>query len=210
MHSISEIKDFSKAKSKIVFDDETFLVVYKGMYKGDPGVMQDDEFEALVSDMISYGKKRAMNLLIKKDYSVKALCKKLEEDGYGPMITEKILEFLNSFHYLDDLRLAENLIRDKKASKSKAEIRFLLKKREIPDDVAERAIEEVYLNDAEDNEEKDPEVIAIINQLKKMGMTPEKIGLMEYKDKQKLAAGFYRKGFKSENITKTLRLETFE
>ncbi len=210
MHSISEIGEFSKTKSKIVFEDETFLVVYKGMYKGDPTVMRDDEFEALVSEMSSYGKKRALNLLIKKDYSVKALCKKLEGDGYNPAIIEKILEFLDGFHYLDDARLAENLIRSHKGSKSKAEIRFLLKKREIPEDVADRAVEEFYAVDPENEEEKDPEITAIINLLKKKGMTPEKIGSMEYKDKQKLAAKLYRKGFKSENITKTLRLESFE
>ncbi len=209
MLKIAGITEFSKAKTRIVFDDESFLVVYKGMYKGSDSEMKEEEYDTLVSEMTSYGKKRAMNLLIKKDYSVKALREKLEEDGYNSSIIEKIFTFLNGYHYLDDNRLAENLIRANKEAKSKAEIRFMLKKRGISEETAERALEEVYNTD-EAGAETNDELNAIIKSLKKMGMTAEKISGLDYKERSKLAAKFYRKGFKAENITKALKFELSE
>jgi regulatory protein len=210
MHAISEILEFSKAKSRIVFEDGSFLTVYKGMYKGDEAEMSDDELEMLTSEMLSYGKKRAMNLLVKKSYSRRALEKKLEDDGYNPAIIGKIFEFLDSFHYLNDEALAESLVRNNKMTKSRAEIRFLLKRREIPDDVAENAIETVYSEDDDTDDDTDPEMKAIILLLKKLSMTPERIASLDFKERQKLAAKFYRKGFRSDNISKALRLENFD
>ncbi len=209
MHKISEKVEYTKAKIRIVFEDETFLVLYKGMYKQEGNEMTDEDYDALVSEMTSYGKKRAMNLLLKKDYSRRALCKKLEDDGYNPEIIDRVFVFLDSYHYLDDMRIAENVIKNYKGSKSRAEIRFLLKKREIPDDVADAAMESAYTEDDESGD-IDTEMTAVINNLKKLGMTPEKIAALEYKDRQKLAAKLFRKGFKAENITKALRLESFE
>ena len=210
MRKISEIKEFSKAKSMILFEDGSFLTVYKGMYKGDASEMTDEEFEALASDMLSYGKKRAMNLLVKKSYSRAALTKKLESDGYDPAIIGKITEYLDSFHYLNDLALAESLVRCNKMTKSRAEIRFLLKRREIPEEIAENAIVNVYSEDEEEDTETDPELKAIVHLLKKLNMTPERIAELDYKERQKLAAKFYRKGFKSDNISKALKMESFE
>ncbi len=211
MHTISEIKEFSKSKNRIEFDDESFIVVYKGMYKGDSSEMSEDEYEGLTKEMTAYGKKRAMNLLIKKSYSRRALEKKLEDDGYNPEIIKKIYEFLDSFHYLNDGALAESIIRNYKDTKSKAEIRFLLKKREIPDQIADQAMEEFYMHDEFDEDDGiDPEMKAVVKLLKKLSITPEKIAAMDFKERQKLAAKFYRKGFKAENISKALKLESFE
>ncbi len=208
MHKISEITEFSKAKIRILFEDETFLTVYKGMYKGDREEMSDEDFEALQKEILSYCKKRAMNLLIKKDYSRKALEKKLEGDGYDPGTIEKTMEFLDSYHYLDDLRIAENLIRNHRALKSRAEIGFLLKNKDIPDEIADQAMENVYYGD--EGEERDTEMKAVIAVLKKKGLTPEKIGAMEFNERQKLAASLFRKGFKGENIIKALKIESFD
>ena len=56
----------------------------------------------------------------------------------------------------------------------------------------------------------DPEMKAIILLLKKLSMTPERIASLDFKERQKLAAKFYRKGFRSDNISKALRLENFD
>lgn len=210
MHIITEIKEFSKAKIRYLFKDDTCLTLYKGMYNGDGEIMEDKDYDSFLSEMIAYGKKRAMNLLVKKSYSRRALEKKLEDDGYDPIIILKIFEFLDSYHYLNDEALAESLIMNNKAVKSKAEIRFLLKKREISDEVAEKAMEEYYVKDEDDQEDQNPELKAVIRLLKKINMTPDKIAELDFKEKQKLAARFYRKGFKSDVISKALKLEIFE
>ena len=86
----------------------------------------------------------------------------------------------------------------------------MLKKREISDEVAEKAMEEYYVKDEDDPEDQNPELKAVIRLLKKINMTPDKIAELDFKEKQKLAARFYRKGFKSDMISKALKLEIFE
>ncbi len=211
MHRISGIEEFSKAKSMIRFEDGTCLVVYKGMCKNAGDELTDEEYDRMVAEMVSYGKKRAMNLLIKKDYSRRALEKKLEDDGYDSEVIEKVTAFLDSYHYLDDRRIADNVIRYNRNLKSKAELRFMLKKRDIPDDIAEAALDEMYeTKDDGEDDGRETEIKAIVNLLKKLGMTPERVNSLDYKERQKLAAKFFRKGFKAENITKALKLEEYD
>ena len=211
MRYISEITEFSKSKNKVLFEDNSFLVIYKGMYGKEEREMSDEDYIKLRSEMLGYGKKRAMNLLVRKDYSRKAMEKKLADDGYNSEIIEEVFSFLDSYHYLDDARVAEHLVKINRNSKSMQEIRFILKRQELPDDVIDNALSEYY-RDSENGskDDADGEMAVIVYHLKKLGMTPEKIKELDFKERQKLAAKLFRKGFKAENISKAMRLEDFE
>jgi len=73
-----------------------------------------DEKELLIK-----GKKRALRLLERKDYSRKELWNRLQKDGYDERLTEQIISYVDSYHYLDDTRVAGSYIRSKKGYKSK-------------------------------------------------------------------------------------------
>ena len=68
MHNIISVTEFSKSKIKIEFDDGDFIVVYKGMINTESKETEDREYDILYKEMLKYGKKRAMNLLVKKDF----------------------------------------------------------------------------------------------------------------------------------------------
>lgn len=213
---ISSITEFSKKKLKILFEDSSFLVVYKGMVDVEFTELSDEDYERLFKDMLNYGKRRAMNLLMTRDRSVKELTEKLEEDGYNQALIDAVIDFLNKYSYLNDSRVAEQIVRSFRNSKSVMELRQVLKRRGISEEEAEKAIE-VFYNQNDFEEEgtsaetvNDNEILVIQKFLNKIGMTKDKLSELDYQEKNKLAAKLYRKGFKSENIRKAISLSEYE
>lgn len=165
------------------------------------------------------GKKRAMHLLEHRDYSRKGLTEKLVRDGYEEDLISEIIAYLDSYHYLDDVRYAESLIRSRKTTKSRRELMYYLKTKGISEEAIEMAMESNYhmkeeivcqpygeaeLSDAEP--ELSPETTAIRRQLQKYCATEEELLTMDYAAKQKIAAKLYRKGYSEENIRRELHL----
>lgn len=156
-----------------------------------------DEKELLIK-----GKKRALRLLERKDYSRKELTDRLRKDGYEPEMVEKIIEYVDSYHYLDDSRVAGSFIRGRKKYKSKRELEFLLKQKGISEEEIELALEENYKNEEGISQEE----VAIARFLRKYNVDEEQLNEMSYEEKQKLAAKLYRKGFDSDKIRKKLQM----
>lgn len=220
--NITEILEYSKSKEKIIFEDDSFLVVYKGQIDRESKEITDAEYERLFNEMLTYGRRRAMNLLVKKDYSQKELCDKLAADGYNTAQINRITEFLDGYHYLDDGRVAEQLVRSNRERKSIREMKDILKKHGISDEISEHVMKTFYKTDDSSNSDEDMsdstsdehimhhETDIIKAFLKKGGYTAESLALLEYKERQKLAAKLYRKGFNSENIRKALDMSDYD
>jgi len=152
--------------------------------------------------LLLQGKKRALRLLERRDYSRKELVERLKKDGYEEDIIEKIIDYVDGFHYLDDLRVAGSFIRGKKEYKSKRELEFLLKQKGISEEEIENALLENYKNEEGVSQEE----IVIKKWLVKYHAEEEKILQMTLEEKQKVAAKLYRKGFASEKIRKLLQM----
>ena len=152
--------------------------------------------------LLLQGKKRALRLLERRDYSRKELVERLKKDGYEEDIIEKIIDYADGFHYLDDLRVAGSFIRGKKEYKSKRELEFLLKQKGISEEEIENALLENYKNEEGVSQEE----IVIKKWLVKYHAEEEKILQMTLEEKQKVAAKLYRKGFASEKIRKLLQM----
>lgn len=160
------------------------------------------EKELEEKELLIKGKKRALRLLERKDYSRKELTERLLKDGYEESMVEQIIEYVDSFHYIDDTRVAGNFIRGRKESKSKRELQYLLKQKGISEEEIEIALEENYRNEDGIAQEE----VAILKYLKKYQMQEETIKEMSYEEKQKFAAKLYRKGFDSDKIRKLLQM----
>ncbi|MBQ8039135.1 MAG: regulatory protein RecX [Lachnospiraceae bacterium] len=158
--------------------------------------------EAEKKELLLKGKKRALRLLERKDYSRKELTERLRKDGYEEELTAQIISYVDSFHYLDDLRVAESFIRGRKEYKSKRELEFLLKQKGISDDEIDTALEENYKNEDGISQEE----VAIGRYLRKYHVTEEQLEQMSYEEKQKIAAKLYRKGFEQDKIRKLLQM----
>ena len=160
------------------------------------------EKESEEKELLLKGKKRALRLLERKDYSRKELHDRLIKDGYDESMTEQIIAYVDSYHYLDDSRVAGNYIRGKKEYKSKRELEFLLKQKGISETDILYAMEENYKNEEGIAQEE----LAIARQLQKYHVSEEQLEEMAYEEKQKIAAKLYRKGFDSEKIRKLLQM----
>ena len=153
-------------------------------------------------ELLLKGKKRALRLLERKDYSRKELVDKLKKDGYTDDLVEKIIEYIDSYHYLDDTRVAGSYIRSRMGYKSKRELEYMLKQKGISEEEIDLAILENYKN-----EEGIPqEEVAIQRQLQKYHLTEEAVQELSYEEKQKIAARLFRKGFEADKIKKVLRV----
>ena len=96
------------------------------------------------NERLKIGKKRALHLLERKDYSKRELVERLQKDGYETELIEEIIAYVDSFHYLDDVRVAGSYIRVRKHQKSKRELEYKLKQRGISDEDIALAMEENY------------------------------------------------------------------
>ncbi len=149
-------------------------------------------------ERLKQGKKRALHLLEKRDYSRQELFARLEKEGYEQEEIEEILCYLDSFHYLDDVRVASTFIRIRKHQKSKRELEYKLRQRGISQEDIVLAMEENYAEE----DGCSAEVVAIQKYLQKYSLLEE----ISYEEKQKIATKLYRKGFSIEEIRTQLQM----
>lgn len=153
--------------------------------------------ELTLSEQVYFGKKKSLDLLNVRNYSRCELKDKICGYGICEEAIDEIFAYLDKFHYLDDVRMAEAIIRAKRSSKSKLEIKKILSQKKISDEDMNLAFESSYLVDLDES----PEEVGVDSFIKKHGLTPEMIDEMTYEEKQKFAAKLFRKGF-SEKIIK--------
>lgn len=138
--------------------------------------------------------RRAMYLLQQMDRTEAQLRRKLAEGHYPEMLIDAAVEYVSSWHYIDDFRYACTYIRCHQAQKSRLQLQMALRKRGISAETAERAMEEEY----EDQEEE-----LIRKLLEKKHYDPEQT---DRETKYKLCQYLMRKGFSISKIKNQMDL----
>ena len=173
----------------------------------------DEQWEQLKQEvLLPRAKRRVLYILQSAARSEAWLRDKLKEEYYPVDVIEQAMDYVKSFHYVDDKRMAESYIRCRIREKSKREIEQQLYRKGIAKEtvcVAFETVEEEY--EEYESEGECPETEAIRRFLRKKGYySPEEQQEgMEYKEfsyeeKQKLAAALLRKGFQMNYIKKVL------
>lgn len=196
---VTEIKPVTRQKFQIELDGQPAFVLYKGELSR-YHIQKDKElpqeiYEELVGQVLTKrAKLRAMHLLEKMDRTRAELKKKLEQSGYPAKAVEEALEYVESFHYIDDVRYAARYIEFQKSKKGKARLKMELLQKGISAEIVARALEEA-------EEQMDTkETIRRMFQSKRKGEGP-----LEEKEKQRLYGFFMRKGFSSSEILSVFR-----
>lgn len=162
--------------------------------------------EILEETLLPRAKRYVMNLLIKSDKTEAELKRKLRSALYGEEVSERAIEYVRGYHYIDELRTATAYIRTKMDSASEKEIRYKLEEKGIDDETIDMAYDRILeeMGDIENSE-----LNAAIGFIKKrLGSRAGDTEEMPYEEKQKLMAAAYRKGFMAESIRMALsRLE---
>lgn len=200
---VTNIQEFKKRCYRIWLDGEVAFVLYKGdlrhygIYEG----MEIDEalYETILREVLSpRAQKRALHLLGKRDYTSAALRRKLLDGGYPEKIAQTAVESMESYHYLDDERYADQYIRCYAGRKSRMEIRHKLAERGIDKELIERVYE---LYDAEGNgDDEEAIVVRLLHKRHYYGESAEK------KEIDRHIAYLVRKGFSVSCIKRAMRL----
>ena len=196
---VTEIKPVTRQKFQIELDGQPAFVLYKGELSR-YHIQKDEElpeeiYEELVGQVLTKrAKLRAMHLLEKMDRTRAELMKKLEQSGYPTKAVDDALKYVESFHYIYDVRSAARYFEFQKSKKGKARLKMELLQKGISAEIVARALEEA-------EEQMDAkETIRKMLQSKRKGE-----GAMEEKEKQRLYGFFMRKGFSSSEILSVFR-----
>lgn len=173
----------------------------------------DEEWEQFKQEvLLPRAKRRVLYILQSGMRSEAWLRDKLKEEYYPMDVIEQAMDYVKSFHYVDDKRMAESYIRCRIREKSKKEIEQKLMAKGIAKEIVREAFEVVEAEYEEyESEGESVELEAIRRFLRKKGfysLEEQEEGIeykeFTYEEKQKLAASLLRKGFGMNNIKKVL------
>lgn len=195
---ITEIIPITKQKVRIVTDEKLAFVLYKGelsRYKLETGKeITEDLFEQIQKEvLIKSAKLRAMHLLTRMDYTEADLHRKLMKGEYTKEAVDIAMDYVRSYHYLDDERYAARYLAGQSRGKSIRQIEFELERKGIS--------REIIASCREEMEDQD-ETVLIRNLLEKRCPRPEEA---DGKEKKRHYGFLVRKGFKMEDISRVFQ-----
>ena len=199
---ITELKEVSSSRVKVYADEQPAFVLYKGELRK-YGLKEGEElspqiYEKLIGEvLLKRAKLRCMNLLKSRDYTVMQLRQKLKQGFYPEEVIEEALSYVASFHYIDDLRYAEDFIHYNCSRKSRRRIENdLLNKGISKETIGEAWVKWEAVGNVQDEDEQ------IETLLSKKHFDASTADLKELR---KMYAFLLRKGFSADKIQKHLQ-----
>lgn len=184
-----------KNKVKVFIEGEFAFLLYTSDLKKyhlelQKAVSQELYHQIIEETVYRRAKQKVMAILKRMDRTEVELREKLRQDDYTDVIIERAIEYVKSYHYIDDKRYVENYIRAHQAKKSVRQMRQELMYKGIDSDELNAALDK--LSDA----------CAIQRAIeKKMKQETN----WDYLRKQKLIAYLYQKGFSGHDIKQGLQ-----
>lgn len=142
------------------------------------------------AELLKSAKLRAMNLLKVRDRTERQLRERLAMDGYPEQMVEEAVNYVKSYHYVDDRTYAENYIAYRLGSKSRSALRGELIQKGVDSHLVDEVLEET--------EQDDTEALRKAVE-KKCRSLPQPYDI---KQKEKIYAALMRKGFQLSDIKK--------
>lgn len=200
--TVTKIQEITKLKSKVYIDYEFAFVLYKGelrtlKIREEAEVPEDVYLNITTKILPKRAKLRCMNLLKSREYTEYQLRNKLRQGEYAPEMIEEAISYVKSYHYVDDLSYSRKYIESRINQKSIQEIENCLLIKGISRELIKQCVEELETDTAFDREES--ELILIQQLFRKKHFIPQEAN---EKERQKMYAFLYRKGFSSRIIRK--------
>ncbi len=192
--TVTKLEEIKKGKYRVYLNDEAaFVLFYSDLQKFSikAGMVLSEELYQEIAEKLLNKRCRsyAMNLLIKKDRSERELRTRLFEAEYPEKVVEDAIEYLKGFSYIDDERYSENYIRANCSRAGLKEIKNKLRMKGIKDEDINSAIEKSY-EDGILSQDENHELILRLLKKKLAGRNT-----VDIKERQKIVASVYRKGF---------------
>ena len=194
---VKAVVPVDKRKCKVFLEGDFAFVLYKSeaarFHIEEGNDLPAKTYEMIEEEiLLKRARDRALYLLQSQGRTQAEMIKKLKDDGYSQSVTERVLSFLQEYHFIDDNAYTENFIHVNKGRKSKRQITYELQQKGV-----DRAQIRPML---EENPVAEAETVRALLKKKTGGRIPE-----DKKEIQKLAAFLGRKGFSFEVISRVLR-----
>lgn len=201
---VTGIEEINSKKVRVFIDNEFAFVLYKGelhLYKVKEGEeIGCKEYSEIIENVLpKRAKLRCMNLLKARAYTEKQLRDKLSQGEYPQRLIDAAIDYVKSYGYIDDRKYAEDFIAYHVENKSRKQMELDLYKKGIDRKLAGEVL------DAMREEGEAPDEFSMAKKiLWKKNYNPE---TATNKEKQKLSAYLYRKGFDMDIIRSVLSLD---
>ncbi|PID28197.1 MAG: hypothetical protein CSB55_05930 [Candidatus Cloacimonadota bacterium] len=155
-------------------------------------ICNDHKIELMLESVYKYTLGRILNYLTRQDRSEIECRRYLKQFYISEDMTDKIIDKLKSYNYLNDARYAESIaISASSRGLSRKELAFKMRERGLNEAIATEAIDKYY-NDKEADEKL----------YRKIQKTADRYSSLPYcKLKEKVLAKFYKKGFSLDKIS---------
>lgn len=198
---VTELLEASSSRVKVYIEQEFAFVLYKGELrkyglKAGQEIKPEVYAEILQEVLPKRAKLRCMNLLQSKDYTREQLKQKLKQGFYPEEVMEEALDYVASFHYIDDLRFAQDYIYYNESRKSRRRIDMDLLKKGVASDTITKAW--LLWEDAGNEQDEDAQIAML---LEKKHFDAE---TADMKELQRMYGFLARRGFDGEKIRKAL------
>lgn len=205
---VTKIEELDKKRSKVFVNHEFAFVLYKGEIKQykvkTEEILEENSYCEIVNNILpKRAKKRCLNLLQKRPYTENKLREKLEEGFYPKEIIEDAINYVKSFHYIDDYDFACQYIFYHKSTESRRKMEEKLSLKGVTKEVLSRAFQDSYCEE----EEQELELEQVKRLLEKKKYDAQST---DWKEKQKIYAFLVRKGFNSSTIRKALSINIIQ
>ena len=202
--TVTQLTALGKGRYKVYIEDRPAFVLYRGELNR-LGIREGEEItegnlrEIQEEILPLRAKKRAMNLLQKREYTTAALREKLRDGEYPEACVEEAVAYVESYGYVDDLRYARDFIVYNLDRKSRMRIEQDLMRKGIQKDSVRAFFEEL-----EEEGTRQDEASMIRTLLDKKKYDAKNADVQE---KQRMYAFLYRKGFHADAINRALLLD---
>ena len=198
---VTNVEELAKSRSKIYIDGEFAFVLYKGelrLYGMKVGAqLSQSDYQTIMNEVLpKRAKLRSMNLLKSKDYTKEQLKRKLREGFYPEMVIDEAIEYVKSYHYIDDYRYCIQFIEYNAGAKSRQRMIRDLGIKGVDREVILKAMDELSKNASLYSED---ELIRDLIMKKNYD-----IQTTDIKEKQRIMRYLYGKGFSMESINKAI------
>ena len=198
---VTDIVELTKSRSRIYLDGEFAFVLYKGelrLYHIAIGAeLTGDDYEEILHKLLpKRAKKRCLILLQKKDYTEEELRRKLRDGEYPTDCIEEAIEYVKSYHYVDDYRYCMSYISCYGDRRSKQQIVTRLLAKGVEKKCILRAYEECMDKGETASEE---ELIYAVLSKKHFD-----ISTADIQSRQKMYRHLLYKGFSADGVSRIL------
>lgn len=195
---VQSVEMLAGGKRRLVLDNGEVWILYRGevhkLELVEGTVLSAGQYETIRTELLGKRvKKRVMHLLERMDRTEAQLRRKLTEGEYPPDLIEAAIDYVRSYHYVDDARYADCYVHLHGGTKSRGRLLMELQNKGVDREVAEQVLA------SGDDERDEPAMIQSL--LEKRRYDPQEASPQE---KRRMYGYLMRRGFRSSDVCRAL------